>query len=311
MNPSPAVCTLFEGDYHLGAAALVNSLHASGYRGRIFCGLRGPLPPWASGPRTAADGSAHCRLGDELELVFIPQATAIHFANHKPSFLLDLWSGPAADADTLFYLDPDIVLKCPWAAVARWAGDGVALCEDVNPSLPARHPLRLGWGAFLARHDLPVRAVRERYYNSGFIGVPAAQRHLLERWRDLVGHIGADNGSLQSIKHGAAHTLFHTPDQDALNLALMTLDLPVNAIGPEGMDFAPGGSYLSHAIGGRKPWRGGFVRQALQGYPPSLAAKNFFQHIDRPIPVFSTGRRRRLLAALQAGSFVGRFYRRS
>lgn len=307
----PIICTLFEGDYHLGAAALVNSLHASGYRGRIFCGLRGPIPPWAPSPQRAADGSARCRLGDGPELVFLPQATGIHFTNHKPTFLLELWQGPAADADTLFYFDPDIVAKCPWESLARWAEGGVALCEDVNPSLPARHPQRVGWTSFLARHDLPVCTARERYYNAGFLGVPVEQRRLLERWRDLIARVGADHGSLQSIKHGSAHALFHTPDQDALNLALMTLDVPINAVGPEGMDFAPGGSYLSHAIGARKPWRGGFLRQALQGFPPSLAAKNFFQHIDGPIPVFSSGQRRCLLASLRAGALVGRFYRRS
>ena len=299
-----AVCTLFEGDYHLGAAALINSLHASGFRGQIFCGLRGPLPPWARSAERLV-------VAEGLEVIFVPQQTGIHFTNHKPAFLLDLWQGPAAGADTLFYFDPDIVAKCPWTALERWAAGGVALCEDVNPSLPARHPLRLGWGEFLGRHGLAVAAARERYYNAGFLAVPATLRPVLERWRDLGARAGADTGSLQSIKHGAAHSLFHTPDQDALNLALMTLDAPVNAVGPEGMDFVPGGNYLSHSIGARKPWRGGFVRQALQGYPPSLAAKNFFAHVDRPIPVFASGRRRRLLAALRLAALLGRFYRRS
>jgi len=310
MGSPSAICTLFEGDYHLGAAALLNSLHAAGFRGRVFCGLRGPLPPWAGEPQTTAGSTACCRIGDGLEVHFVTLATGIHFTNFKPEFLLDLWRGPAADADTLFYFDPDIVVKCPWAALARWAEGGVALCEDVNPSLPARHPQRLGWTAFLERHGLPVTASRERYYNAGFLAVSIAQRPLLEHWRDLIAKVGQENGSLQTLKHGAAHALFHTPDQDALNLALMTLDVPVNAVGPEGMDFALGGNYLSHAIGGRKPWRGGFLRQALQGYPPSLAAKNFFRHVDRPISIFSSGRRRRLLAALRLGALIGRFYRR-
>ena len=299
-----AVCTLFEGDYHLGAAALVDSLHASGFQGQVFCGLRGPLPPWAR-------GTDRLVVADGLEVVFLPQQTGIHFTNHKPTFLLELWRGPAAGADTLFYFDPDIVVKCPWSVLARWASGGVALCEDVNPSLPARHPLRLGWAEFLGRHGLAVAAARDRYYNAGFVALPATLRPVLERWRDLVALVGADTGSLQSIKLGAAHSLFHTPDQDALNLALMTLEVPVNAVGPEGMDFVSGGNYLSHAIGARKPWRGGFLRQAFAGYPPSLAAKNFFHHVDRPIRVFSAGRRRRLLASLRLAAFLGRFYRRN
>ncbi len=299
-----SVCTLFEGDYHLGAAALVNSLHASGFRGQMFCGLRGPLPPWAG-------GADRLVLAEGLEVFFLPQATDIHFTNHKPAFLLDLWDGPAAGAESLFYFDPDIVVKCPWEALERWATGGLALCEDVNPSLPARHPQRLGWAAFLESHGLATATERDRYYNAGFLGVPAALRPVLERWRELVGHVGAEFGSLQSLKHGSGHALFHTPDQDALNLALMTLAAPINAVGPEGMDFVPGGNYLSHAIGARKPWRGGFIRQALRGYPPSLAAKNFFRHIDRPIAVFPAGRRRRLLTALRVAAFLGRFYRRN
>ena len=49
------VCTLFEGDYHLGLAALINSLVRNGYRGRIAVGYHGALPPWLNQLQAAGD----------------------------------------------------------------------------------------------------------------------------------------------------------------------------------------------------------------------------------------------------------------
>jgi hypothetical protein len=85
----------------------------------------------------------------------------------------------------------------------------------------------------------------------------------------------------------------------------------VNATGPEGMDFAVGGHLLSHAIGSRKPWRGGFIRHALCGYPPSTAAKSFLAYADQPIPALTPGEIKRLGFCLSAAALIGRFYRRT
>jgi len=307
-----AVCTLFEGHYHLGAAALINSLWASGFRGRVICGLRGALPPWAEPSREAENGMRVRDLGEGFEIWFVPVAATIHFTNYKPTFLLEMWEGPAADADTFYYFDPDIVVKCQWDLLERWAEGGLALSEDVNFYLPPRHPLRTGWIHWLRENGVEISQTNlERYYSAGFIGVPRAAREFLNLWHATIAKIGKTTGSLALLKQGNATSLFHTPDQDAMNIALMCTSVTVNAAGWESMDFAHGGHLLSHAIGGRKPWRGGFLGQALRGYPPSIAHKAFFEHIDSPIPVFSPGQKSRLKLALNLGAFIGRFYRRT
>ncbi|MGC4072106.1 MAG: hypothetical protein QM760_06235 [Nibricoccus sp.] len=307
-----AICTLFEGNYHIGAAALINSLHASGFRGRFLCGLRGPFPPWAEPSREGPDGIRICDF-DGVETWLIPLATRIHFTNYKSTFLLETWATHAGDPDQFYYLDPDIVVKCPWEPMERWARGGLALCEDVNAYLPPRHPLRLGWMEWAEKQNLPIQAPqRDRYYSGGFIGVPKAQREFLTLWNDLIARIGAGSGQLSVLKQGGPTSLFHSTDQDALNLSLMLTDVPVNSTGPEGMDFAVGGHYLSHAIGTHKPWHGGFVKRALRGYPPSAAAKAFFSHGQTgPIRFFSPSSVRSQQRSLALAALIGRFYRRT
>jgi hypothetical protein len=302
------VCTLFERDYHLGAAGLVNSLHASGFRGRFICGYRGDLPFWAE-PYQPGPKATKVRMLDGIEIIFLPLSTTSHFSNYKPTFLLEIWKEIAPDAPKLYYLDPDIVIKCPWDVMERWAEGGIAFCEDVNFYRPSRHPFRLAWHDWLRSQNIvPNAPPRERYYSGGFIGVPIAVRSFLELWRDIIARASHITGSL---KHGDPTSLFHSADQDALNIALMCADVTINATGPEGMDFFPGGDMLSHAIGSQKPWRGGFVPNALRGYPPSKANKTFFNYAEEPIPIFSAFSLTRLNVTLALAAFIGRFYRRN
>ena len=306
-----AICTLFEGDYHLGAGALANSLHASGFHGTLWAGTRGALPPWAAGAVQEKPGIHRLAITTDFSVAFVQLQTAVHFAYYKPELLQRVLNEFAPEADAAIYLDPDIVVKCPWQIFPRWTDSGIALVEDLNPNLPLRHPLRIAWLRVLAERGLTPHRELGRYYNSGFVGVPRAHLAFIAEWQRTMTMIREILGAHHHIKFGCATDVFHSTDQDALNLALMLTDTPLNTAGPEAMDFAVGGHYLSHAVGTPKPWQGGFIRKALRGYPPSTAAKEFFTHTRQPISVFPTGKWKRLTLALKIAAVIGRFYRRS
>jgi hypothetical protein len=312
-NPTTiAACTLFEGDYHTGAGSLANSLHASGYRGTFWAGYRGALPPWAASAQPAAPGIHNFAVTPEFEIRFVSLESAPHFAYHKPEFLQRLFSELAPDATAAIYLDPDIVVKCPWSLFSDWLEDGIALVEDINPSLPARHPTRLAWQRVLATRGLAPRRELHRYYNSGFIGLPRTRAAFLNEWQRTMSIVREVLGAQHHhIKAGTATTLFHSTDQDALNMALMLSDVPMNTAGPEAMDFVIGGHYLSHAVGTPKPWQGSALKQALRGYPPSVQTKAFYLHAASPIALFNDSSLRSRRRSLALAALIGRFYRRS
>lgn len=298
----PLVVTLFEGHYHCGAAALINSLYAHGVSGTVVCGHRGARPPWEKDAAT---------LADRLRVVWIQVEAEVHLTYHKPAFMRSCWNSLGGDCDELFYFDPDIVLKAPWSVVERWASDGIALVEDINANFPARHPYRLGWADFFSRHGLVPARPMERYYNAGFIGLPRGQESFLDLWVKIIECARAEIGALGRLKNSGPDALFHSADQDALNMALQLSLAPINAAGPEGMDFLPGGHLLSHAAGGTKPWRGGFLREALRGRPPGPAQKCFYDYTHGPLSVLPAATLKRHRASLRLAALIGRFYRRT
>jgi hypothetical protein len=296
------LCTLFEGDFYLGAAALLNSLHRAGFAGTFVCGHRGPVPAWAN----------HTAALAPLTVRWVEVTTPVHLTNHKPVFMRACLHEHVPATDVVAYLDPDIVVKARWSIIARWLeGGGVAMCEDINVNLPSGHPYRLAWTDFLRRHHLaPVRLL-ERYYNAGFIAVPRDQEDLLTIWAGLLNLAGREIGSLADLKRGDPGGLFHTVDQDALNIALQVHPAPILAVGPEGMDFLPGGHLLSHATGSPKPWRGGFLRAALEGRPPRTAHKEFHRFASAPLVVIPPARLRWRRGELAVAAALGRFYHRA
>src|ERR1700721_3077236 len=82
------VCTLIEGHYQLGLAALVNSMLRGGFAGLVWAGYRGELPLWTTQLR--AIGPELFELPNGARLGFEKLSPGVHFANYKPEFMLHL-----------------------------------------------------------------------------------------------------------------------------------------------------------------------------------------------------------------------------
>lgn len=320
---SSALCTLFEGSYHHGVAALANSLHASGFRGTLYAGLRGGLPPWAAGAEVLAlppwRDARRLVVADGLRIVFLPLDTAYHLTNYKADFMLALLDGPARAATALFYLDPDICVLGPWRFFEQWVDCGVALCEDVNSPLPQQHPRRVGWRRHYAEQGLALRYAGPEYVNGGFVGVRTQDRAFIETWKRTMDGMLPAIGSLAAVGINAAAPMTHKgfadcfdrTDQDALNAAIEAGTVQVSIIGKEAMAFAPGPALLPHALGGHKPWQRAYLHFAFKGVPPRRADKAYWDCAGGPIHSHSAWRRRLKRLDLGLAAAFGRMLRKA
>ena len=314
-----ALCTLFEGSYHLGLGVFLNSAHSSGWRGTMYAGYRGPLPPWAASAKPSALGHRY-EIDAECRIEFIKLTTNVHLTNYKPDFMLDLWAKACPDAETLFYFDPDIVIRCNWAFFEEWVGYGVTLVEDLNSPVAFNHPRRAGWKTYYKGFGLELNDVTEFYVNGGFVGTSRKDLGFLESWKRIQECMGKDLGGLDNANIGGHRRIaskqqsptymFNKTDQDALNVAVMASGRPVSIMGAESMDFKLGGYVMSHAVGSGKPWNKNHFKQLLQGFRPSNTDKTFWQHACSPIPVFSGKQARVNRWIVSACSVAGRFYSR-
>ncbi len=318
-----AIYTLFEGDYHYGVAALANSLHASGYRGVIYAGYRGPFPAWAREAASQAAGKWEqarvLNVADGLQLTFLLLTTDYHLTNYKPDFALELLDGPANNADALFYIDPDICVTAQWKFFEEWVTCGVALCEDVNSPLPENHPGRVGWRRYFSERGVVLKFRAREYANGGFVGLLRKNFGFLETWKKLQLLMAEEIGGLSVAKlvNGKAHrskgfaNCFEASDQDALNAALEVFDGDISMIGQEAMAFKHGAAIVPHALGVGKPWQRSYVKEALQGRPPRLADKEYWRFTDGPLCCYSDIQQLMKRMDLAIASALGRIYKRS
>ena len=184
------ICTLFERHYHFGVAALVNSLCASGFKGTIYAGFRGPMPPWAEGGiKPQSNGHSLLEVTPDVRIIFIPVETPAHLTNYKPDFMLQVEALAAAETDAMIYCDPDLLINIEWEYITDWISCGVAVCEDINSPMPENHPTRVGWRRFFKPYGHELQYRSDSYANGGFVGMTWNYRRILPLWQEYLGHI--------------------------------------------------------------------------------------------------------------------------
>lgn len=303
------ICSLFEGDYHLGIAVLINSTVRAGFRGIFWVGYKGGLPPWTQGLQRIEENAF--LICDGVTLVFEKIDTPWHLTNYKPEFMLSIMRRNIA-LRRLCYFDPDIVSQASWQFYERWLNFGVALCEEsVNGTMPSNHPLRLGWIEAMGKigWKAPVRSL-SRYYNGGFVGVTRENLGFLELWKVILNTAADDGLDLNIFMTGSREHPFYASDQDALNVAAMYFEGELSTVGPEGMGFEGGGFTMLHANSSTKPWRKRFVREALQGKPPLVVDRQFLACADGPLFPFPARWIQNAKWQCTVGLAISRFYRR-
>jgi hypothetical protein len=231
----------------------------------------------------------------------------MHLRFYKSFLGLELIGRHCPETETLFYFDPDIVVKADWYFFESWARNGIALCLDNNFGiLPSDHPWRAEWRSIGCRAGMQIRRKLDFYFNGGFFGLTRENMGFLDLWRVLTESYREMGGDVVSSKSSDRKRSV-VGDQDLMNAAVMFTDLPLSSVGPDGMDFGGGGYLMSHAVYGTKPWVKQFTLDLFRtGNPPSLADKEFMKNIASPIKIFSPMEEQLKRADIKVAAALGR-----
>jgi hypothetical protein len=319
-----AICTIFEGHYHYGVAALSNSLYKQGFRGTIYIGYRGKLPKWAMSGKRESIGKWKEAITltpvKGLQLIFLHLDTTYNLANYKPDFMLELWQGPAKEAQRFFYFDTDIIIDMSWSCFEQWVNCGVALCEDVNSPLQEFHPRRVGWRNYYKNYNIELQFKNQIYVNAGFVGLLKKDISFLTSWVQLQEKMSAAIGGLENsifsnqtynstILKMEGFQIFNKPDQDALNATIEAYNGTISYMGKEGMGFGSGNTSMFHALGSPKPWKANHFLRAIQGSPPRKEDIAYWKNSTSPFLVHSKWEISRKKINIKIAKIIGRFYK--
>ena len=246
-----AIITSYEGHYHHGVAALVNSAVAVGFDGLFIVGYRDRLPPWV---QTLTSVGSEAYAVAKTRINFYREEAPRHLGYQKPFSALKIFDR-FPEIDMLFYADPDITFLAPWSFFKDWANLGIALVEDSNfPRVQPNHPWRAVWKNLLSVAGLEADSVKsDSYANSGFFGISRRDRDFLKIWAEVTLAYEASGKSTMSFQmvnrwEGVVG------DQDLQAAAMMAWTGPSSIMGPEAMGFTGHYFILSHAIESPKPW---------------------------------------------------------
>ena len=318
------ICTVFEGHYHHGVAALSNSLFKNGFRGTIYIGFRGLLPTWILKGKSTTIGKWNDAIilnpGNGIELIFLPLLTSYSLTNYKPDFMLELWDGPAKDADALFYFDPDIIILDSWTCFEQWVHCGVTVCEDINSPLQEFHPRRQGWRNYFKKYNFELKFVNQIYVNGGFVGLLKKDISFLSLWiklqESMSDSIGGLNNSIFSnqvhestIRRIPGFQYFDKSDQDALNATIEVFKGNISYLGKEGMGFIAGEATMFHALGSLKPWKTNHFRRFYNGRIPRKEDVAYWENSTNPFLAHSKIEIRKKQIAIKIFKLLGRFYK--
>ena len=318
MNKKTTVCTVFEGHYHKGVAALVNSLSKNGFEGIIWIGYKGALPPWAI-IESEIGGIEVMAVQDKLKLNFIQFPKDAFLPYCKPDFMIDLLEKYQPEAEKIFYIDCDIIVKCPFSYFEEWVEYGVAMSEDVNSPLPTSHPLRHQWAHYFDKYNMKVRRDNPQYVNGGFLGLHRKAKSFLETWRDVQNLVLEDMARIKADLHNShkgdvasglqgRNYMFNRTDQDALNIAKDITHEKTSIVDNSGMDFQGVGFIMSHAASKTKPWEKNWLEYVVKkGQRPSPTDRIFLDYVSSPINIYSSQELRFKRIHLKLASALARF----
>ena len=317
-------CTLFEGNYHIGVAALVNSLVANGYTGAVYAGYRGELPDWTSA-RKAHDmpgfpGASVLHAAPQVRLYFVPIETDRHLANYKAPFMRDILINTSPEEISgIYYFDPDVCVNTRWSYFEEWVECGIAVCEEGNSPFYEFHPRRVAWRKYCAKFGLELRFKFDMYINSGVVGVSRRYFSFLETWERVQLLIAPAIGGLDQINiQGGTSELMRdflfewcSTDQDALNAAIEADDAPCSVQNKSAMGGPNGLAIVPHAIGQFKPWKMNYLSLAVRGRPPRIVDKVFWQSLQKgPLQPLTPRELGKKIREVRAASLMAKVVRR-